>query len=187
MRYKVTQGPSAEPLSVSEVKDYLKVDTSADDTLIGTLITAAREWVERHCSLALLPQTVLQVWDGLNDNMQLAVSPLRSVSAITYRDTSGTEQTLSASVYDVDSISTPARINRAYGQTWPAVHTTTDAASAVFTAGYDAASAVPASIKTAMLLTIADMYDNRTDYVKRLPTAAEYILQSAGHRVWLFQ
>lgn len=70
---------------------------------------------------------------------------------------------------------------------WPATYEAPNAASAIFTAGYDAASAIPAPIKQAMLLTIADMYDNRTDYVKRLPTAAEYLLQSAGYRVWLFQ
>lgn len=187
MTYKVTTGPASEPLTVSEVKDYLKVDSSADDTLIGTLITAARQWVENHCAIALLPQTAIQIWGTLGGEMNLALSPLRSVSAITYLDAGGTQQTLAASVYSVDSISTPARVNLAYGQTWPSTYDTTNAASAIFTAGYDAASAVPAAIKQALMLTIADMYDNRTDYVKRLPTAAEYLLQSCGYRVWLFQ
>jgi uncharacterized phiE125 gp8 family phage protein len=187
MKYKVTTGPTSEPISLTEVKEYLKVDSSADDALIGTLITAARQWVENHCSLALLPQTVLQVWDGLNDDMFLARSPLRSVSAITYLDTGGTVQTLSATVYDVDGIGLPPRLFRKYGQTWPATQDTPGSASAIFTAGYDASASVPAAIKTAMMLTIADMYDNRTDYVKRLPTAAEYILQAGGYRVWQFQ
>jgi len=187
MTYKVTQGPASEPLTVSEVKDYLKVDSSADDTLIGTLITAARQWVENHCALALLPQTAIQVWGVFDKEMDLALSPLRSVSAITYLDTGGTQQTLSASVYGVDNIRTPSRIYRAYGQSWPSTYEAPNAASAIFTAGYDAASAVPAAIKQALMLTIADMYDNRTDYVKRLPTAAEYLLQSCGYRVWLFQ
>lgn len=187
MTYKVTTGPASEPFSVSEVKDYLKVDNSADDAMIETLITAARQWVENHCALALLPQTVIQTWGKFGGIMNIALSPLRSVSAITYLDTAGAQQTLSASVYGVDNIRTPAQIYLAYGQMWPATYEAPNAASAIFTAGYDAASAIPAPIKQAMLLTIADMYDNRTDYVKRLPTAAEYLLQSAGYRVWLFQ
>lgn len=186
MRYKVTTGPASEPISLSEVKNYLKVDSSTDDDLIGVMITAARQWVENHCALALLPQTVLQVWDGLNDDMFLARSPLRSMSAVTYLDVSGTEQTLSASVYDVDGVGMPPRIYRKYGQTWPQTSQSMNAASAVFEVGYEAASAVPAAIKSAMMLTIADMYDNRTDRVKRLPTAAEYILQAGGYRIWQF-
>jgi len=111
---------------------------------------------------------------------------VRDVSAITYLDTAGAEQTLSTAIYKSDTVSLPARIIRRSGQTWPVVNEEQAAASAIYTVGYDNASAVPAPIRQAMLLTIADMYDNRTDYIKKLPTAAEYMLQAAGYRIWNF-
>ncbi len=48
----------------------------------------------------------------------------------------------------------------------------------------EAAGNVPKAILQAMYLTIADFYENRTDYVKRLPTAAEYLLDQ--FRVFIF-
>ena len=188
MAYKVTTLPATEVLSRSEVKNYLKVDVTTDDTLIDTLITAARQWIENHCALGLLPQTILETFDELPAPgvLRLGVSPVRDVSAITYLDTAGAEQTLSTSIYKADTVSLPARIIRRSGQTWPVVNEEKSAASAIYTVGYDNASAVPAPIRQAMLLTIADMYDNRTDYIKKLPTAAEYMLQAAGYRIWNF-
>lgn len=186
MAYKVTTAPATEPLTRSEVKNYLKVDSTSDDLLIDTLITAARQWVENHCALALLPQTVLETFDGLPKDgaLNLTISPLREVSGIYYRDNSGVVQTMATGIYRTDSITMPPRIIRQYAQSWPTLEDAPGNASAIYTAGYNDASAVPAAIKTAMMLTIADMYDNRTDYVKKMPTAAEYILQAAGFRIF---
>lgn len=36
-----------EPVTAAEVKNYLKIDTTADDTLIGDIIAGAREWAEQ--------------------------------------------------------------------------------------------------------------------------------------------
>jgi uncharacterized phiE125 gp8 family phage protein len=186
--YKVTTAPTTEPLTRSEVKNYLKVDSTSDDALIDTLITAARQWVENHCALALLPQTVLEVFDGLpqGGTLNLRISPLREVSGLHYLDSAGAVQVMASGIYRVDTVTMPPRIIRKYDQTWPDTQNTPGNASAIYTAGYDNSSAVPAAIKTAMLLTIADMYDNRTDYVKKMPTAAEYILQAAGYRIFVW-
>jgi uncharacterized phiE125 gp8 family phage protein len=45
-----------------------------------------------------------------------------------------------------------------------------------YQSGYANAAAVPAAIKKAMLMLIADSYQNRQDSVKQLPTAVEYLL-----------
>lgn len=188
MAYKVTTAPATEPLTRSEVKNYLKVDSTSDDLLIDTLITAARQWVENHCALALLPQTILEIFDGLpqDGTLTLRISPMREVSGLHYLDSAGAVQVMASGIYRVDTVTMPPRIIRKYDQTWPDTQNTPGNASAIYNAGYDNASAVPAAIKTAMMLTIADMYDNRTDYVKKMPTAAEYILQAAGYRIFVW-
>ena len=48
----------SEPLTASEVKSYLKVDFTTDDTLIGTLITGVREQIEEFTGLALVAKTI---------------------------------------------------------------------------------------------------------------------------------
>lgn len=190
MSWKVTTNPVSEPLTATEVKNYLKVDTSADDELIDILIEGARRWVERHCTVGLLPQTITETFDDWPKNSrewELTVSPLRSVTAIYYKDSNGDVQTWDAANYVVDAISKPPRVQIAYGVTWPTLRDEIDAVSAVYVVGYDDASAIPANVKRAMLLTIADAYDNRTDHIKRMPTAAEYLLQSTGERIWQFR
>ena len=64
---------------------------------------------------------------------------------------------------------------------------THDADTKGYEVGYDDADSVPAPIKRAMLLTVATAYENREDSIKKMPTAAEYELQSAGFRIWLFR
>ena len=43
---------------------------------------------------------------------------------------------------------------------------------------------MPMQIRQAVLMMIADGYDNREDYIKKLPTASEYLLDQ--YRVQLF-
>lgn len=50
--------PSAEPLSLQEAKDHLRLDTAADDAYVNTLITAARQWLEEICWRGILTQTL---------------------------------------------------------------------------------------------------------------------------------
>lgn len=47
-----------EPVSAADVKNYLKVDFTTDDTLIGYLITGIREQIELFTGLALIAKTI---------------------------------------------------------------------------------------------------------------------------------
>ena len=189
MSWKVTTGPASEPITTAEAKLWMRVDTAADDDLIDALIASSRVWVERHCNIGLLPQTVTQVYDSwpAGREFELTVSPLRAVSAISYLDSAGAVQTLSSAVYAVDEYRFPARVQLKYSNTWPTLYDEINSVSAVYTVGYDDADAIPAATVTAMKLAIADAYENRQDSVKRMPTAAEYMLQSSGQRVWQFR
>jgi uncharacterized phiE125 gp8 family phage protein len=57
-QYTVTVAPAVEPVTVSEVKRYLRVDFGEDDEDISDFITAARQWLERKTGKALITQTV---------------------------------------------------------------------------------------------------------------------------------
>lgn len=116
-------GPAAEPLSLTEVKNHLRVDDTDSDALITALIAAARREAEAITRRSL----VLQTWDYALDDwprdeiIVLPKSPLRGVVSISYVAPDGVAQTLAASDYTVDRASDPARIVPAYGTAFPAV------------------------------------------------------------------
>lgn len=47
-----------EPVTAAEVKNYLKIDFTTDDDLIGDLITGVREAIEEFTGLALVIKTI---------------------------------------------------------------------------------------------------------------------------------
>lgn len=186
MAWKVTTAPVNEPWTLSDVKNYLKVDTSADDTLITTLISAARQAAESYLNMALITQTVTEKLDRLNSpTLYLSVSPVVSVSNFQYADSQNTTQTFASTNYVVDTFSKPARLSLAYGKTWPTLYGNINDVTITYTAGFGTeASGVPTQIRQAMLMMIADSYDNREDYVKKMPTASQYLLDQ--YRVQYF-
>lgn len=186
MAWKVTTAPATEVWTLSEVKNYLKVDTSADDTLITTLLQSAREVAERYLNQALITQTITEKLDRLNSPViYLSVSPVISVTSFQYADSQNTTQTFNSSNYIVDTFEKPARLSLAYGKTWPTLYGNINDVTITYTAGYGStAASVPMQIRQAILMMIADSYDNREDYVKKLPTASEYLLDQ--YRVQLF-
>jgi uncharacterized phiE125 gp8 family phage protein len=84
-------GPAEEPVSLAEAKAFLKVDDSAEDGLITTLIGAARMHVEGVTGRALLAQSWRVVLDDWPDNgvVKLPVTPFVAVTEITAYDTAG--------------------------------------------------------------------------------------------------
>jgi uncharacterized phiE125 gp8 family phage protein len=178
MAWKVTTQPATEIFTLQEVKDYLKVDDSTEDTLIATLLQSARQAAERYLNQALITQTITEKLDYLRlSTIYLSVSPVISVTSFQYADSQNTVQTYNASNYIVDNFEKPARLSLAYGKTWPTLYGNINDVTITYTAGYGSEpSSVPAQIKQAILLMLTDAYDNRQDYVKKLPTASEYLL-----------
>ena len=48
--------PSSEPITLADAKLHLKVETTADDSLIQSLITSCREEAEEYTGLILISQ-----------------------------------------------------------------------------------------------------------------------------------
>jgi len=54
---KLLTAPTAEPVSVTEVKDFLKIEHTDSDSLISKQIKASREAAESHTHRAFVTQT----------------------------------------------------------------------------------------------------------------------------------
>lgn len=131
------------------------------DPMFMSFIKAARVSAEGYTRRALMTQT----WDLVLDcfpgwEIYIPKPTLQSIVSITYLDTNGTSQVLSADQYVVDTQSTPGRIIPAYGLIWPSTRGQINSVTIRFIAGYGAASAVPDGIKSWMKIRIKHLYDN---------------------------
>ncbi|MCX7177701.1 MAG: head-tail connector protein [Proteobacteria bacterium] len=175
----VSSGPATEPISTTEAKLHCRIDTSDDDTIVAALIKASRMMAEQELGRALITQTIDAYFDAFPCYPNSAyggriihLPPISAVTGITYVDGAGATQTLAADQYLVDAKSVPARIEPAYGLSWPAHRVQANSIKITCTAGFGAASAVPEAIKQWMLLQIGHWYANReaaSDQLAPLP------------------
>ena len=180
MSISVITPAASEPLSLSEVKEFLRVDHSDDDTTLAIMISAAREMCEQYTRQIMLTTTIEEFYDTFPnytpqwmDTVYLSRGPVQSITSVKYVDSLGDEQTISSVNYRTDLISQPSRIVSENG--WNATKDTVNAVVVRYVVGYSSASDIPAPLRQGMLLVISEMYENRMDSVKRLPTASEYL------------
>ena len=189
MALKIKTEPAKEPVTLAEAKSHLRVEITDDDTLINSLIKAARRHVENVCSRALITQTwylYLDAFPASGKEIKIPLPPLGSIVNIAYIDTDGVTQTLAASKYTVDAKSEPARVKEAYNETWPDTREIINAVTVEFTCGYGAdETSIPEPIRQAMLMLIGHWYENRELVVvtgnmapKEIPAAVTALLAS---------
>ncbi len=192
MALKLITAPATEPVTLTEAKLQIRQDGSDEDALITGLIATVRSHVETITRRALITQTWELVLDQFpaEDEMEIPLPPLQSVTSLKYKDDAGVENTFALSNYYVDVDSLPGRLVLLTGITWPS--TTLYAANAIrtrFVAGYAAAANVPAPIKQAILLLVGHYYENREAVtelagIQLLPMAVDSLL--SDYRVWSF-
>lgn len=185
---KLVSAPGADPVSLSEIKSYLRIDASADDTMLTAFITAATNIVEQWIGRRLITQT-WQYWmdtfpstlkfdallaEGVTEGklseylspvkaLQIPLYPLQSVTHLkTYPD-SGVAVVMDSAEYIVDTVHEPGRISLKTFTTWPAtVLRPVNGVEIEFVCGYGAAGVnVPTPITQAIKDLVGKFYNNR--------------------------
>lgn len=160
----LTSGPSVEPITLAEAKAHCRVDSDAEDTLVATLILAARLHIERCLDLALISQSWSLYLDRWPDapHVELPLSPLLSVDAIRLYSPTGTSVTLDPSLFIIDAASRRPRLARQDGQSWPLPGRSVNGIEIAFTAGYgETADDVPMPVRLAIRLLVAHWHEAR--------------------------
>lgn len=62
---------AVEPLTLSDAKAYARIDTTADDTVITSMIKAARHMLEVYTNVGFARREVVAVIDNSNGNSEL--------------------------------------------------------------------------------------------------------------------
>ena len=170
MALTIVTAPAVEPLTAAECKSHSRIDTSADDTLLGTYIKAARIYAEE---TLLGRQLITATWDWILDKFPSGLEPLypprpplQSVTSITYTDEDGDEQTWSSAEYTVDTDSEPGRIVPAYDEVYPTTRNVINAVTVRFKAGHgDAATDVPEPSRQLIRFIVALWHEYREPIV----------------------
>jgi uncharacterized phiE125 gp8 family phage protein len=161
----LTAGPAVEPVALAEAKAHLRVDTTAEDTLITSLIVTARLNVEAAAGLALVTQGwsyFLDAWPR-GRSLKLPLRPVQSVAAVRLYDESGASTTLDPATYLLDGSGAPPRLVRQGSLVWPKPGRVANGIEVAFTAGYgNAAADVPTPIRQAILMLVAHWYEHRS-------------------------
>ncbi len=164
MALVMTSGPALEPVTVAEAKAHLRIDHSAEDILISSLILTSRLHIETALGIALIAQG----WRYLRDRwpasaaVGLPLRPLIAVDEIRVHRADGSPTVVPASEYVVDAARAEPRVVR-HGASWPVPGRATHGIAIDFTAGFGAAAAdVPQPIRQALLMLTAHWYEHRS-------------------------
>jgi uncharacterized phiE125 gp8 family phage protein len=181
--YQVVTPASTYPVSLTEAKSHLKVDTNADDTLITNLIIAATQVSEEYTNRFFIDTVVNQTSTSFNGLNELFKSKVSSVAHVKYYDSDNTQQTWASSNYVVNNEFEPCQINLVVDGTLPSIAQRVDAVECRYTVGYGTASDVPDVIKQAILLTLGNWYENRMSVITgrtttEMPMSAKFLLNT---------
>jgi uncharacterized phiE125 gp8 family phage protein len=105
-------GPAVEPVSVDEMRAFLRLDEAAEDELVATLITAACHCIEAASGRILIAQSwriALDSWPH-DHVVALPLSPLIAVESVRVLDAAGPPILLATAHYRVHPASDPPRI-----------------------------------------------------------------------------
>lgn len=197
----VVTSPPVEPITRDEAKLHCRVDGTADDVYIDSLIVAARRHVEQLTNRALI-ETTFDWWlDDFpwysNVPILLPRNPLQSVTYIKYYDSNSTLQTWDSANYTVDTDSEVGRIFPVYDGDWPTgSRGYKKDVNIRFVAGYtdsgssprDYSDGIPQELKQAMLLLVGHYYKHRelteTVALSEVPHAVQALVASYRLRVF---
>lgn len=200
-----TTPPAVEPVLLADAKLWGKIDTTADDAIVTSLITAARDYAEDYTGRAFITQSyrltldrfpgivgsspsvyaAYRDWPIFWDLIRFPKPPLISVDSVQYVDTAGNVDVVDPSIYQADTDAEPGRLRPAYGQIWPVPRAQLAAVQIVYTCGYGTTqAAVPAGIQTAIKMLVETWYTNRGSSVGRNQSEIPFSLRAVLDRYW---
>lgn len=178
--------PAVEPVTLAEAKHHCRVDSTADDAYLTSLITTVRAYVETYCDMTLAgPVQYSMKLDTFPAEIRVPKPPMvRSGTAtavtVTYKmNATGEEATLPATDYRVDREAVPGTIRPPYSGSWPSHLADYGAITVQWWAG----SPQPdPRLRAAMLMIIDHLYRQRSAVeatsMQEVPLGAKALLDS---------
>ena len=148
-----------EPVTLTEAKNFCKIDISTDDDLVNILITAARQMCEAYTGVGFVEHDVVAVLNNMNGDIYIPYGPMIAINSV--ENDSDT-----VLVLDLDYTLGGNEFKRL--RTPLANNITID-----YTTGY---TTLPEALKTALLNQVYYLYDNRAVATDDISPIAKIIL-----------
>ena len=153
----LVQGPELEPVSVQQLRDYLRASAD-DDALLTSLLTAARIMIEAQTGLRLISQdwqVYVNRWtDGV---IELPIWPVQKITAVKFLPEKA--RTIDAGSYELVKVGRPALID-IKNAALPSALSARLGVQIDLRAGYgDGPEDVPETLSFAVLALAAHWYD----------------------------
>ena len=151
--------PAAEPVTLSDLKEHLRITHNDEDALIAAMLAAAVRTIEARGGLALLAQQWRLTLDAPPaETVLLPVSPCAGLDAVAVIGADGAPQSVGPHLYEF-APGAPGRF-RSAGR-WPACGPAIDGVRIDFTAGYDSPALIPGPLKQAVKMLAAHFHETR--------------------------
>lgn len=181
--------PTGELITLTKLKQRLRIDHNDDDDLLGDLLKQAIARVDGPSGIgvAMMKQTWRKSLDCFPAHILLPGAPVKQVTKISYVDAAGVTQEIQPTAYRCDVTSEPARVEAAYGTFWPSTRDIIGAVSVEYELGEDDAAAVPPDLISAVCMVVAHWYQTggavADGNLNEVPLGAQWILDehSRGH------
>ncbi len=163
--YTITVPPAELPVTLAEAKAFMKITSTAEDTLINALIQAATDQLESYTGQFFVERTVQGIFSSLliaktevYPYVKIRRAPLKSVTSVQ----------VSSEGSFVDEEYQIKKHNHGFSRIlFPSFDTSIDDTpyplQIVFVAGYGAAADVPDQVKIAIMEYVNFLYRNRGD------------------------
>ncbi|TXR49866.1 head-tail connector protein [Phyllobacterium endophyticum] len=164
MTMTLIKPPAVEPVTLAEVRQFLRLDNDSEDVLLGGLIKAARETLEMQTGLALISQEWRLYPDSWPKNgiVRIAKYPVRSVVAVTAYIEDGTPVPIAGDDLHLSGYARPARLYLA-ARSRPA--RPLGGLEIDFVAGFgETGAGVPDALRHAISTLVAHWYEFRGVY-----------------------
>lgn len=161
MTYLSLASPLAEPLTLAEVKAHLRIDGSTDDDYLAGLVRVARDHLERATGLCLIRRRLRLALESVCEDgvIQILKGPVQSLEKMTLYDGAGSPSDYPVRGLSFDRDGPPTRLVLPPGFDGARAR---NGLEIDFTAGFgDAGTDVPDSLRRALLLHVAVMFDYR--------------------------
>ena len=159
---KINSTVGSEILTVDDVKNFVRIDTTADDVLIGRMIIQARIWCENYISKDIVSKNRTYYLDATNGLFDILFAPVSSIEQITIDGTITTN-------YEIIGLNNETiQLDQGSAEKVKVTYITSGLNDEL--------------IKQAMLQLVSTYYDNRSDFVSgnfvEIPTSTRQILTS---------
>lgn len=161
----LNQTVATDILSIDDAKTFCRVDSDVEDTLIADLIKVAVQSVEKYTGHVFAYNETMQMNLERFEDVNLPLTPIVSVDAISYRDVSNENQVLDTSQYWMEPIASTSNVLRFRG-TMPQVYKYSSFPIQLrLEVGYEETVSIPPMMIHAVRLLVSQYYDQRENFI----------------------